>query len=438
VRRATFRVVDLFAGAGGSTTATKKAADRYGVSLSLTAINHWWEAVRTHEENHPWARHILASLGGISPREAVPGQLDALIAGPECIHHANARGNRPVNDQSRSTAWLVVDWAEAKRPKWLLIENIKEFLKWGPLYPPDYHVKALRNRPIPERAGELFALWVQALRALGYTLEWRVLNAANFGGATTRERVFIMGRLDGPQTKGALPWPAQTHAPVEAVAAFTGGKLLPWRSAKDDVIDWTRPGRSIFNRPDPLAPATLERIAHGAAKFWGVDLQPFLVVLRKNADARSLGLPLPAITSSGNHFGLIEPFVLGQQSGSVARPTTLPLPTIARGGAISLIEPFLISYYGTKNVSSVRQPLPTVTTRDRFGLIEPKNLDVTLRMLHQSELAAGQGFPADYKWVGNDRDVKAQIGNAWEVNKATALMSSIMREHFGIEEERAA
>ncbi len=427
--RRAFNVVDLFAGAGGSATGAKQAADRFGVEMTLTAINHWNDALRTHAENHPWARHILASLSGLSPRKTEPGHLDMLVAGPECIHHANARGNKPVNDQSRSSAWHIVDWAEAKRPTWLLVENIKEFLTWGPL--------GLNGRPLQSRKGELFHLWFKALQTLGYTLEYRIIKSANYGAATTRERLFILGRLDGTRSKGPLPWPVQTHAPAD-VAARLGGNILPWRAARE-VIDWTKRGRSIFGRgDDPLAPATLERIAAGAVKFWGVDLEPFLVVLRRNSDARSLDLPLPAITSSGNHFGLVEPFVLGQQSGSVARPTTLPLPTIARGGAISLIEPFLISYYGTKNVSSVRQPLPTVTTRDRFGLIEPSALDITLRMFDQRELANGQGFPTSYRFIGNDRDVKAQIGNAWEVTTATALFSAVLREHYGIGEERAA
>lgn len=66
-----------------------------------------------------------------------------------------------------------------------------------------------------------------------------------------------------------------------------------------------------------------------------------------------------------------EPFVLGQQGGSVARPTTEPLPTITTGGAISLIEPQIVPYYRTSQPRSVADPLPTVTTHDRFALCEP-------------------------------------------------------------------
>ena len=79
-----------------------------------------------------------------------------------------------------------------------------------------------------------------------------------------------------------------------------------------------------------------------------------------------------------------------------------------------------------------------MTTRDRFGLVSPQSIDITLRMLDADELAGGQGFPAGYRFVGNDREVKAQIGNAWEVTKATALFSAVLREHFAIDERQVA
>lgn len=422
------KAADLFAGAGGASTGLVQACEALGVPLDLLAINHWPTAVETHAQNHSWARHMCETLDSVDPRKLVDGRLDVLMAGPECIHHANARGGRPVNDQSRATAWHVVRWAEALRPKWILVENIREFLKWGPLGADD--------KPLKSRRGELFGMWAQTLRTLGYTLEWRVLCAADYGAATSRHRLFVLGRLDGGRSRGPLPWPDQTHASA-AAPPLLRHQLERWRGARE-VIDWSLEGRSIFRRSKPLADATLKRIAAGARKFWGVDLEPFMVVLRKNADAVSLDKPLPSITAQGSHFGLVQPFILGQQSGSVARPVQQPLPTVATGGALSLIEPFLIAYYGSgENADSIRKPLRTVTTRDRFGLVEPSSVDITLRMLANHELAAGQGFPKGYRFAGSDGEVKAQIGNAWEVTKATALCRSIVGAHIG-REERAA
>jgi DNA (cytosine-5)-methyltransferase 1 len=424
-----FRVIDLFAGAGGSSTAAKIAADVREIELELTAVNHWDTAIHTHTLNHPWAAHILASVQGVRWGKRIPGDIDLLIAGPECTNHSPAKGDQPLDDASRASAWSVVEVAEAKRPKYILVENVPRFAKYGPL--------GLNRRPLKSRESELFELWCQAFRVMGYTLEYRVLNSADFGGAQTRQRLFILMRLDGVRRRGPLPWPMPTHA--EAAKA-TMGRLLPWRPARE-IIDPSLTGESIFHRDRPLSPNTLQRIAIGARKYWGIDLEPFIVVMRRNADARSVDLPLPTVTTSGNHFYLVEPLVLGQHGGSVARPVSMPLPTIATDGALSLVEPFIIAYYGTMNVRSATDPLATVPTRDRFALItsmiESGRLDITHRMFAEHELAAAQGFPADYKFVGNSGDVKAQIGNAWEINNGMALFGAILDEHYG-EVRRAA
>ncbi len=69
---------------------------------------------------------------------------------------------------------------------------------------------------------------------------------------------------------------------------------------------------------------------------------------------------------------------------------------------------FLISYYGNGGVHSISDPLPTVTTKDRFGLIAGDRM----RMLTPRELAAAQGFPADY-WLPDNKSTAVRlIGNS--------------------------
>jgi DNA (cytosine-5)-methyltransferase 1 len=91
-----------------------------------------------------------------------------------------------MQDQSRSTAWHVIRWADALQPRFILVENVREFLNWGPL--------SLKGKPIEKRKGETFQAWAQALRSLGYTLDWRLLNAADYGDATSRLRLFVLAR----------------------------------------------------------------------------------------------------------------------------------------------------------------------------------------------------------------------------------------------------
>src|ERR1700756_1278559 len=122
--------VDLFCGAGGSSTGLIEACDELGVKLQLLAINHWDVAIKTHTRNHPWARHICESLDTVDPYKVVD-RLDLLIASPECRWHSRARGGKPINDQLRASAWHVPRWLEAHKPKAVLLENVREFRDWG-------------------------------------------------------------------------------------------------------------------------------------------------------------------------------------------------------------------------------------------------------------------------------------------------------------------
>ncbi len=455
------KAADLFCGAGGSSTGLRRVADALGVGLDLTAVNHWPLAVETHAANHPEARHVCESLDSIDPRKVTGGSLDLLWASPECTHHSTARGGKPINDQSRSTAWCVTRWAEALRPKFIVVENVPEFQTWGPI--------GSTNRPLQSRKGETFAAWLGALRSLGYTVEARVLNSADYGAATTRRRLFVVARLDGgARGRGPIAWPVPTHAPAGASSLFDS--LQPWRAARE-IIDWNERGTSIFGRKKPLAENTLKRIAAGARKFWGLELEPFLVAMEHGGRELDIDKPLPTITTAKGgafgvaqpflvpfygeragqaprthniehplatvvtepKFGLCEPFLLGQQSGAEGRAVSSPAPTVATKGAISLIEPFLVAFYGSGvNVESIREPLRTVTTKDRFGLVQPMALDITFRMLRPHELAAAMGFPAGYQFAGTRTDAVKQIGNAVEVNQAAALWQHPVESLLGI------
>jgi DNA (cytosine-5)-methyltransferase 1 len=329
------------------------ALTELGYRPEFIAVNHWPVAVDTYRANHAGARAHCVTLDAAFPAHLVPeGRLDLLMAGIECTFFSRARGGKPVNDQQRMSAWHVVRWCTELRTKRLLMENVPEFRDWGPVSP-------TTGRPLKSRKGEYFRAWVQALENIGYRFDCRVINCADFGDATTRERLFMMAW----QSRKPLPWPEPTHS-------RTGGDLFgssPWRTARD-VIDWTIPGTSIFNRKRPLAPKTLARIAAGIVKFrWPA---PFLVVLRQHCDARGIDLPLPTVTAGGTHLGLVQPFVLSQASGGSPREVAEPVPTIPTGGAHALIAP----YYGSgsgETCRSVDTPLPTATAKARFGLVMP-------------------------------------------------------------------
>lgn len=408
-------VADLFCGAGGSSTGARRALEALGIRMQLVAVNHWPVAIETHQRNHPDARHYCVNLEAAVPRELVPeGRLDLLMASPECTHHSRARGGRPVNDQSRMSAWHVVRWCTELRVRALLVENVPEFRDWGPI--------GRDGRPLRSRRGEYFRAWVAALEAIGFRVDHRVLNAADYGDATTRERLFVLARSD----RQPVRWPTPSHS-RDGSADLYGAGAERWRAARE-VIDWRVPGRSIFTRARPLSPKTLARIYAGAVRFgWpapflerlrahmheqgaavaraprggsraqplvvrsamhqsnalcvrsaeeplatvttdgGLALvEPFLLPQRSDASARSAERPAPTVTTVAR-VGLVEPFVLPQGGGGAARAAGEPMATIACDGAHALVAP----YYGASGCQPVERPLPTVTTRDRFGLAVP-------------------------------------------------------------------
>ena len=363
----TIKAVDLFCGAGGTSLGCVVAAKKIGYRLDLLAINHWDVAIATHEKNLPGVRHLCADVEAVRPDDVVAGHhLDLLVASPTCTHFSSARGGRPINDQKRADPWQVVRWASELRIENILIENVPEFRSWGPIDG--------RGRPLKSRRGETFQTYLNTLRGLGYTVEARVLNAADYGDPTTRRRLFIIARRAKP-----IRWPEPTHAKPDTLAP--GQK--PWRAASE-IIDWSIKGESIFGRKrGPLAKNTIARIIAGLQRFGGPQLEPFLVILRGTdpeqlrRSARPISLPLPAACASGTHMALAEPFLLSQQSGGAPRTTRHPVPTVASRGAIALIEPaFLVPRYGERKgqpprTHSLSQPMPTVPATNQHMLVEP-------------------------------------------------------------------
>lgn len=403
-------IADLFCGAGGTSTGAVQAATRLGYTPRLTAVNHWDVAVATHTANHLDAhhRHLCANVDSLNPRHLFQeGELNILWASPECTHHSRARGGKPMQDQSRATAWCVTRWSEALRPPCVMVENVPEFEEWGPLDDD--------GKPIPGRKGETFHSWVNTLRSIGYTVDWRVLCAADYGDPTTRRRLFVQAVRGGRR----IVWPAPTHVPERDMF----GKPV-WRSAAEAVIDWSIPTPLIADRKRPLAPKTMARIREGLRRYGG---GPFVVAMEHGGRTIDAAAPLPTVTCArGGAMGVA--YLLPQQSDGRLRPATELSPTVASAGAIALV----VEYYGNGQARPVTEPLPTVTCNDRFALVEFSADRIGFRMLQPHELAAAQGFPRGYQFTGNKTEQVRQIGNAVPCGFSRALIAAHLTQSSDI------
>lgn len=262
------RAADLWCGGGGTSTGLMRAAIKMGFKLELTAINHWEIAVATHSKNHPDARHLCKAVDSVNPLELYTDRkLDILVASPECVHHSRARGGKPRDEQKRADAWDLQRWLEKLYVKTLLIENVEEFIDWGPL--------KSDGTPDKRHKGKYFKQFIDFLNIL-YTVEYRVLNCADYGDATTRKRFFLIAKR-GKNKKIFFPEP--THASRAVLAKNQPGlyekdnskALIPWIPARD-IINWNLKGKNVFGRKKALSDNTMKRIFAGLRKYSGIDI----------------------------------------------------------------------------------------------------------------------------------------------------------------------
>lgn len=438
-----FRFVDLFCGGGGSITGAINALRAAGESYEGRGFNHWETAIKTIQANHPEIvpdfDRACAPIESILPDEIFqddPTRIDVLWASPSCTHHSVAAGGKPRSNQLRSQPEYLLPYLRLTRCRRMFVENVKELRNWGPILEEDIKHKGKLYKAgsaDPRKKGVFFNLWYREIKASGYNVEMEVLNAADYGAVTSRERLIVQAVRKSSGEK--IYWPEPTHEKEPEIRLFEN-MAQPWRSAAE-IIDWSIPGESIFNRKKPLCENTLRRIEAGIRKYWGAWAKPFLIVLRGtseyaiNSTAIPLSALLPTLTAGGEHVALIQPLFIPQHSAGTVKPVINPLSTVATTGSIGVVEPFIVEYYGQDGAVPLNIPLHTVTTKDRFGVVEGRTLmlpddrcfklDITYRMLTARELAAATSFPENYVFCGGDTAAKKQIGNAVPPVLAEAL-----------------
>ena len=149
-------IVDNFAGGGGASTGIELAAGR----VVNIAINHDPDAILMHQTNHPYTEHIQASVWDVDPIKVCRGRPVGLAwFSPDCKHFSKAKGAALVDRNIRGLAWIVLRWAGMVRPRVIILENVEEFVTWGPVR---------KGRPVKKLSGKTFLQWKGQLEALGY------------------------------------------------------------------------------------------------------------------------------------------------------------------------------------------------------------------------------------------------------------------------------
>jgi DNA (cytosine-5)-methyltransferase 1 len=442
-----FNVVDLFCGLGGASQGllhflmesgfTPEWFRERGYRLNLINVNHWTVAIETVERNIAFAMLYNAKVQDVDPTFTLRGERPHLvIAAPECIMHSQARGNRPIKDQSRTTAAWVLDWLDLK-PDAIFFENVPEWRNWGKL---DANL-----RPLKEHRGEYFQGFLRAIKQRGYVLRDEVVRCDNYGDATIRKRLFILGmQKEIAHRVGirAMSFPEPTHTATPEKHP----NRKPRRVARD-IINWNRKGRPITHRPGgPHAVPTLRRVRNGFYKQErllapaAVELIDRLIPIaeafhqemeavvtktklgrnvtkeesrlnaairlraRENAEIAvrntyALGAgaePLMRIYTrdlTPEQLLAVEAVTLGQHGGATAHKSSEPIATVAMKGAIGLYvpaQPFIVKANASDSssfgdaVQSVDAPMNTIVTKDCRALAEP-----VIAQLYSSNVETG-------------------------------------------------
>lgn len=416
--------IDCFAGGGGASVGMEM---ELGKPVDI-AINHDPQAIRMHITNHPKTLHLTEDIFKVDLEKYVAGRhVDLMWASPDCTSHSKAKGGQPRKSGLRILPWAVYKHARKILPDVIIMENVEEIQQWGPLDE--------NGRPIPERKGEDYKKFIDAMKNLGYEFDCRELVAADYGAPTTRKRWYAVFRRDGKP----IVWPKPTHSKNGE------GGLEKWIPVST-VLDFADLGKSIFGRKKPLAENTMKRIARGIEKFVFNNPEPFVVkanhgfgmaapyMIQYHSETTKNGVrgqlltdPIQTIDTS-NRYGLVAAFLTKFYKTGTGQSMFEPVHTITTSpghfGQVSVlaidrrqlqeagvdeetaqkatwVSKFIMEYYGTGIGQTVKDPLHTVVTKDRFALITVMGnqyaiLDIFLRMLTPEELKLAQGFPKDY------------------------------------------
>ncbi|MCT3642289.1 DNA cytosine methyltransferase [Elizabethkingia anophelis] len=433
--------VDLFCGAGGTSTGVE-LAQVHGEKCAkvIACVNHDKNAIASHSANHPDSLHFTEDIRTLelSPlvdyaakmRKEYPFAKLILWASLECTNHSKAKGGMSRDADSRTLANHLFRYINALSPDSIQIENVEEFLIWGPLEIKEIHkngtsycplevvtidkkkkLKELRPVwiPIKERKAEFYNEWIDKVQEYGYSYDYRLLNAADYSAYTSRKRLFIQFSIKNMPTV----WPAPTHAKVPEVNLFEIKEQ--WKPVRE-VLKLNKIGEDIFAKNRAIN--TFKRIYKGIVSQVGET--HFLTSYYGNGSAHSIDSPIGTLTTKDRYalhyiqydYGNSYTTSIDTVAGSI---TTSPKHNLMK------IQFEVGKYVGPK----INKKDPEIVKQIKKYMLEHQISKIYMRMLDIDELLQIQGFPKDYKLIGTKTEKKKFIGNSVEVTMAKVLCEAI-------------
>lgn len=195
--------------------------------------------------NRPKINVSQADITSLDPKQIMKGlglkrgEIDLFAGGPPCQSFSTAGKRLSVNDARGNLMLYYIRWIDFFRPKYFILENVKGLIS-APIKHTPHALRGKNWRPTEEEAhGSALRLVLAEIGKIGYKVNYKLLNAADYGVPQARERVVIFGSRDGD----VLEFPQPTHS-------RTGENgLKKWVTLKDafDGLNETEPEFSRYS-----------------------------------------------------------------------------------------------------------------------------------------------------------------------------------------------
>lgn len=370
------KVIDLFCGVGGLS---------YGFarddSFEIVAANEVLpNMARAYSLNHPATKVYVEDIKDFSAERIEKDlniqatEIDIIIGGPPCQAYSTV-GKRLIDDPRGKLFKEYYRVLREFNPNIFLFENVKGLLSM--------------------QGGELLETIISLFESLGYKVQYKLLNAADFGAPQIRERVIIIGS----KLRDNFEYPTPTHCnPEEPQDLFKNG-FRPYLTLEDAISDlpFIKSGEEIF-------------------EYASEPKNEFQAMMRINAPEK-----LMDHNSPNNNAKLVKIMELLPDGGT---PEDLPKELRPKSG-----------FKNTYCRLWWKRPSTTVTrnlsTPSSSRCIHPK----APRPLTTREGARIQCFPDSYQFYGSRSDRNLQIGNAVPTFLSCALAKAILK-NFQMEERK--
>ncbi len=393
-----YRVISLFSGAGGMDLGFINA----GFDI-VWANDFFKEAVESYRKNVD-SRIVYGDITKIDSSE-MPDDIDLVIGGFPCQGFSVANTKRSMKDERNFLYKEMLRVIDDKKPKFFVAENVKGILSM--------------------KKGKVFEIIKKDFKKLGYNVDAKLLNAAEYGVPQARERVVIIGNRIGVKN----PYPKPTHW-VDS-KKYESKKGLKDPITVEQTIGFLSDVR-LSDKPIKLDNGTII-YNHMAAtnvydKFWGrkykvkqEDICDYLKMWRDKAGYTTKKVD--------DHFGYKYTaghwFRKDNHSGSIPKPSDwwelkkiLGFDNKYDKKVTTMVEKE-IKFEQSLRITNWDRPSDTITATSPEIHVNRE------RRLSARECAMLQTFPMDYKFIGSLNVVYRQIGNAVPVKLAEQIAKGI-------------